>query len=89
MYFNYNLSSVITLFDGDPREFKQLIKVEKYGVLSGKQGHEISILAYIACKSLMGVFIKRYLDKQMRQKKFRLRMILRKASSRYQISFLY
>lgn len=68
MYFNYNLSSVITLFDGDSREFKQLIKVEKYGVLSGKQGHEISMLAYIACKSLMGVFIKRYLDKQMRQK---------------------
>ena len=57
------LSSVITPFEGDAQKFKQWIKeVEKYSVMSGKQGHEIPMLAYITSKGSVGDYIKRYLD---------------------------
>lgn len=57
------LSSVITPFEGDASKYKQWIKeIEKYGLLSGKQGHEIPMLAYITSKGSVGDFIKRYLD---------------------------
>lgn len=57
------LSSVITPFEGDASKFKRWIKeIEKYGLLSGKQGHEIPMLAYFTSKGSVGDFIKRYLD---------------------------
>jgi hypothetical protein len=57
------LSSVVTPFEGDPTKFKQWIKeVEKYALMSGKQNHEIPILAYMTCKGSVGNFIKRYFD---------------------------
>ena len=57
------LSSVVTPFEGDPTKFKQWIKeVEKYALMSGKQNHEIPILAYMTCKGSVGDFIKRYFD---------------------------
>lgn len=57
------LSSVITPFEGDSKKFKQWVKeVEKYGLMSGKQAHEIPMLAYITSKGSVGDYIKRYLD---------------------------
>lgn len=57
------LFSVITPFEVDASKFKQWIKeIEKYGVLSGKQGQVIPMLTYITIKGSIGDFIKIYLD---------------------------
>jgi hypothetical protein len=62
-FFISQIKAMIAPFEGDPTKFKQLIKeVEKYAPMSGKQNHEIPILAYMTCKGSVGDFMKRYFD---------------------------
>lgn len=54
------LSSVITPFEGDAVNLNNgFKKVENYGVMSGKQGNEIPMLAYIIMvKGSVGVIVR-------------------------------
>lgn len=55
-------NQVITIFEGDPGNFKQWIKdIEKYAKMSDMNNEDIPKIAYVTCKGSVGDLIKIYL----------------------------
>ena len=55
------IAKAVKYFNGDSKEFKDWIKIEKYTILTGVGADPIKMIAYQSSRGAVSDFIQRYL----------------------------